>query len=191
MKETEPAAPANASRVSRLARASLILGVGSIVLLGAPYMLHSFGLSGSWLGVLLDLSFVVGLAAVVLAEVAAYRIRRSPEPMEGRAHARVGYWVGLLTVCLVFLAYHPQLFPVQSHDHYKCQCINNLRQLDGSKEQWALENHKTGKDTPAMTDLVGTDKYVKWSLNCPQGGIYMLNNMTNKPTCTISGHTLE
>ncbi|MEI7731802.1 MAG: hypothetical protein WCO56_19675 [Verrucomicrobiota bacterium] len=153
-------------------------------------MLHRLGLRGSWLGVLLDLSFVVGLAAVVLAEVAAYRIRRAPEPMEGRAHARVGYWVGLLTVCLVFLAYHPQLFLAQSHDHRKCECINNLRQLDGAKEQWALDNHKTAKDTPAMTDLVGTDKYIKGSLSCLLGGTYTLHTMTNKPTCTVSGHTL-
>ena len=30
----------------------------------------------------------------------------------------------------------------------KNACINNLRQIDGAKEQWALENKKTSADTP-------------------------------------------
>ena len=32
-------------------------------------------------------------------------------------------------------------------------CINNLRQIDGGKQQWALENGKAGGDTPAAADL--------------------------------------
>ena len=31
--------------------------------------------------------------------------------------------------------------------------INNLRQLDGAKQQWALENHKSAIDEPTMNDL--------------------------------------
>ena len=29
-------------------------------------------------------------------------------------------------------------------------CVNNLRQLDGAKQQWALENGKLATDTPAL-----------------------------------------
>jgi len=32
-------------------------------------------------------------------------------------------------------------------------CINNLRQIDSAKQQWALENGKKSTDTPASTDL--------------------------------------
>src|SRR5262249_33342679 len=32
--------------------------------------------------------------------------------------------------------------------------INNLRQIDGAKQQWALENHKSANDEPTMKDLV-------------------------------------
>ena len=32
-------------------------------------------------------------------------------------------------------------------------CINNLRLIDGAKQQWALENKKSSTDTPADTDL--------------------------------------
>src|SRR5262245_21188809 len=31
--------------------------------------------------------------------------------------------------------------------------INNLRQLDGAKQQWALENHKSAEDVPTFDDL--------------------------------------
>ena len=32
-------------------------------------------------------------------------------------------------------------------------CINNLRLIDGAKQQWALENKKASTDTPAGSDL--------------------------------------
>jgi hypothetical protein len=31
-------------------------------------------------------------------------------------------------------------------------CINNLRQLDGAKQQWALENKAAASAAPALTD---------------------------------------
>ncbi|MGZ5545111.1 MAG: type II secretion system protein, partial [Limisphaerales bacterium] len=33
-------------------------------------------------------------------------------------------------------------------------CINNLRLIDGAKQQWALEQKKTSTDIPVDTDLV-------------------------------------
>ena len=32
-------------------------------------------------------------------------------------------------------------------------CINNLRQIDAAKQQWALENGKKSTDSPVNTDL--------------------------------------
>jgi len=32
-------------------------------------------------------------------------------------------------------------------------CINNLRQIDGAKQQWALENGKKSTDSPVAADL--------------------------------------
>ena len=69
-------------------------------------------------------------------------------------------------------------------------CINNLRQLDGAKEQWALENKKTATDTPTMTDLIGTDKYIKVTPQCPANGAYTYGNMSTKPKCSVVDHTL-
>jgi prepilin-type N-terminal cleavage/methylation domain-containing protein len=72
----------------------------------------------------------------------------------------------------------------------KNACINNLRQIDGAKEQWALENKKTATDSPVTTDLIGTDKYIKVDPSCPAAGTYTYNNMSTKPTCSITDHTL-
>ena len=66
---------------------------------------------------------------------------------------------------------------------HKSSCINNLRQIDGAKEQWALENKKIASDTPVDSDLIGTDKYIKVKPTCPQGGTYSYNNMITKPSC--------
>src|SRR5213594_2422806 len=57
----------------------------------------------------------------------------------------------------------------------KNACINNLRQIDGAKEQWALENKKTQTDSPVDSDLIGTDKYIKVMPVCPGAGTYTYN----------------
>jgi prepilin-type N-terminal cleavage/methylation domain-containing protein len=76
----------------------------------------------------------------------------------------------------------------------KNACINNLRQIDGSVQQWALENKKAASATVAFTDIQG---YLKNSVICPSGGTafsdsYALNGVTGKPTCkkVTSDHVL-
>jgi prepilin-type N-terminal cleavage/methylation domain-containing protein len=52
----------------------------------------------------------------------------------------------------------------------KNTCINNLRQIESAKEQWAMENDGVAGQTVATTDA---GAYVKggWaSLECPEGG---------------------
>ena len=71
-------------------------------------------------------------------------------------------------------------------------CINNLRQLDGAKQQWALENKKSVNDVATWKDVTrytGRDgRYRPW---CPQGGVYRLNRLDEAPTCSIAGHQLN
>ena len=46
-------------------------------------------------------------------------------------------------------------------------CINNLRQIDGAIQQWALEQKKAAGDTPQYADI---SDYLKNSVTCPSGG---------------------
>jgi prepilin-type N-terminal cleavage/methylation domain-containing protein len=72
-------------------------------------------------------------------------------------------------------------------------CINNLRLIDSSKQQWALEQRQQNSSTPAGTDL---QPYLGRGANgelpsCPVdpqnafGSSYTANNVATKPTCQI------
>ena len=66
-------------------------------------------------------------------------------------------------------------------------CINNLRIIEGAKDQWALENKKGTGNTVTAQDL---QPYLKNNAlpACPQGGVYTLNTVGAPPTCSIPGH---
>ena len=68
-------------------------------------------------------------------------------------------------------------------------CINNLRQIDGAKQQWALENKKP--DNTLVGD-VNITPYLPGNVmpTCPSGGTYTINAVGVAPTCSIPGHQL-
>ncbi len=69
-------------------------------------------------------------------------------------------------------------------------CINNLRVIDGAKEQWALEKQKP---RGALLTAVDLSPYLKSNTLpvCPAGGAYSLNPIGYPPTCSVPGHTLQ
>jgi hypothetical protein len=68
-------------------------------------------------------------------------------------------------------------------------CINNLRLIDGAKQQWALEQQKPAGALLTAADLA---PYLKTNTlpTCPAGGVYTLNPVGFSPLCNIPGHTL-
>ena len=68
-------------------------------------------------------------------------------------------------------------------------CINNLRLIDGAKQQWALERQKPVGSLLTAADLA---PYLKSSSlpACPAGGVYTLNPVGIPPICNIPGHAL-
>ncbi|MDB6030486.1 MAG: hypothetical protein JWM16_824, partial [Verrucomicrobiales bacterium] len=74
----------------------------------------------------------------------------------------------------------------------KNACIANLKQVDGAKATWALENKKTSTDSPVDTDLFGATLYIKDKPACPGGGTYTLNTIDTKTVCSLAsvGHSL-
>ncbi len=68
-------------------------------------------------------------------------------------------------------------------------CINNLRQIDAAKQQWALEKNKAADDVPTVQDLLPYLKDGVFPI-CPDGGTYSINAVDEVPTCTIPGHLL-
>jgi prepilin-type N-terminal cleavage/methylation domain-containing protein len=64
-------------------------------------------------------------------------------------------------------------------------CINNLRQIDGGKQQWALENKKSDSDVPVQTDIEVYIKNNKFP-TCPSSGSYTIGAVNTDPTCSKS-----
>jgi prepilin-type N-terminal cleavage/methylation domain-containing protein len=68
-------------------------------------------------------------------------------------------------------------------------CINNLRQIDGASQQWALEAKAGGGFNVSFANIA---PYLKNSVTCPAGGAgatfatsYSLSYVTNKPSCMV------
>lgn len=77
----------------------------------------------------------------------------------------------------------------------KVACINNLRQIDGAVEQWALEQkHKQG-DTVTTSGANSIVEYIKGGAlpTCPaDDSAYVVTTVGAVPTCPNAslGHTL-
>jgi general secretion pathway protein G len=80
-------------------------------------------------------------------------------------------------------------------------CINNLRQIDSAKQQWALELKQAGTALPAATDIgpyLGRSGSTS-NVLCPASGAgttfgtsYTINAVDVAPSCqVISAHLLN
>ena len=66
----------------------------------------------------------------------------------------------------------------------KSACLANLKQTEGAKSTWALEQKKTLTDIPVDSDLFGSTLYIRQKPECPAGGTYSLQAVDTKPTCS-------
>jgi prepilin-type N-terminal cleavage/methylation domain-containing protein len=70
-------------------------------------------------------------------------------------------------------------------------CINNLRQIESAKAQWAMEFKSGGNSQPTDTDLFGVGMYLKKKPVCGAGGQYAIEIVSQPPTCTVPNHKLN
>ena len=61
-------------------------------------------------------------------------------------------------------------------------CIDNLRQINGAKQTWALENHKGTNDVVTWENI---RQYTLYKFQCPKGGTYILGKVGEKPRCSF------
>ena len=74
-------------------------------------------------------------------------------------------------------------------------CINNLRQIDSAKQEWALEKGQLSSATPNSSDIVPyLGRSGSYLPACPVGGsaayATTLGALSVAPTCNVSNATL-
>jgi len=136
------------------------------------------------------------IPAVICGHMAHGRIKRANGLLEGEGLALAGLITGYITIGLAVIII-PMMAAIAVPNFVKARdtarknaCINNLRQIDAAKQQWALENNKKSDDTPTAQDL---NKYIPNgfdSLHCPAGGTYTINKAGEPPTCSVPNHRL-
>jgi hypothetical protein len=101
-------------------------------------------------------------------------------------------YASLFIVVLCFLALTAFLFQLSRHGSFgpRERCVFQLRNIDGAKRQWEIENDKSAGDVPSWENLkpyLGNREVPQ----CPKGGSYSLGGaVSNPPTCSIRGHHL-
>jgi type II secretory pathway pseudopilin PulG len=94
----------------------------------------------------------------------------------------------LLVVCIVavvVLIARPNFSG--SHTSPANACINNMRQIEGAKNEWALENGKTNGTVVTENDLTNYIKLNRYGKipQCPAGGKYDYEKVGMPVTCSL------
>jgi len=96
----------------------------------------------------------------------------------------VVFIIGILLAIAV-----PNFFKARDNSRART-CVSNLLQIQSAKEQAAMEKRMANTDTPNMTDLA--PDYMKQIPECPAGGTYSVNPISEDPTCSLGGkHVLD
>lgn len=101
---------------------------------------------------------------------------------------KTGGWIAGFALLVLFLFSGPN--GPHSIIRVKNICISQLREIDGAKEQWAMENAKEeGEevDRGAVIELLKAKKLPE----CPKGGPYRIGKVGEVPRCRIAEHNLE
>jgi len=150
------------------------------------------------LGILSLVCFTIftAIPGVICGHKALSRIKRSNGTLTGQGLAIAGLVTGYMGIAWAIFVI-PLMLAIAIPNFVKARetaqrnaCINNLRQIDAAKQEWALENNKKGTDTPTQAEVV---QYLKDGHfpSCPQGGTYTIGANAEEPACSIPTHQLS
>ena len=149
------------------------------------------------LGILSLVCFTIfaAIPGVICGHKALSKIKRSSGVLTGQGLAIAGLVTGYLGIAwAIFMI--PLMMAIAIPNFVKARetaqmnaCINNLRQIDAAKNQWALEHNKQATDTPTESDLTPYLKNHQFP-QCPAGGVYTIGQDSDAPTCSITNHIM-
>jgi hypothetical protein len=152
------------------------------------------------LGILSLACFTIfaAIPGVICGHKAISRIKQSGGALTGQGLAIAGLVTGYLGIAWAIFVI-PMMMAIAIPNFVKARdtsmqnaCINNLRQIDAAKNEWALENNKTNGTPVTEADI---KPYIKLDASgnlpkCPAGGTYTIGPIGQVPTCSVSGHKL-
>ena len=78
----------------------------------------------------------------------------------------------------------PHFIPPKHDDRSYQTCLNNLRELDAMKNEWAFEHHATNGEIIPMDQF--TNYFRSGEIpKCPSGGTYTIGKIGEPPTCSL------
>ncbi|MDH4389567.1 MAG: prepilin-type N-terminal cleavage/methylation domain-containing protein [Fimbriimonas sp.] len=105
--------------------------------------------------------------------------------MKTRAFTLVEVMIVVLIVAVLSGIAIPNFIKTRTTARQKT-CINNMKQIESAKEQWAMDKKKAAGDACAMSDLAGMGNYLHNTPVCPGGGTYSVNTVAAQPSCSLS-----
>jgi hypothetical protein len=157
----------------------LIIGIGCFVVALLPGLL----VLGEFNFFFINLPFTICTLGLVGA--GWFLIAKRGIPMSRKARVTI-----ILTICFSVGFYVLSIiipgFIAASRVRSSNACVNNLRQIDAAKQQWALEN---GKANGVVTES-DLKPYIKLDSNgnlpkCPHGGTYTIGRLGEDPKCSV------
>ena len=135
------------------------------------------------------------IPGVICGHMAYSRIKHSSGTLVGQGMALAGLVTSYVCIGLAVLLV-PMMLAIAIPNFVKARetaqmnaCINNLRMIEGAKNEWASENNKKSTDTPTQVDLARYLKNGQFPV-CPAGGTYTIGQVDELPTCSKPGHRL-
>jgi len=152
------------------------------------------------LGILSLFCFTIfsAIPGVICGHKALSRIKGSGGALNGQGLAIAGLVTGYLGIAWAIL-FIPLMLAIAIPSFVKARdtsmqnaCINHLRQIDGAKNEWALENNKTNGTLVTEADI---KPFIKLDASgklpkCPAGGTYTIGKVGEPPTCSVPEHKL-
>lgn len=68
-------------------------------------------------------------------------------------------------------------------------CVNNLRQINSAKDQWAIVNNRSNGTIASWIEVV---PYLKGNAKpaCQMGGTYTIGAVGEHPKCSVTEHAM-
>ncbi|HXR04250.1 MAG TPA: hypothetical protein VN836_06035 [Verrucomicrobiae bacterium] len=169
----------------------LIFGIGSFVaaLLPASIALLVFSqLGGPETLLIFCWSLVLAILATSLICAGWFLIAQRNSRISRNARILLLLPFLCTAIFVVLVAMPNRIGPRRSGPAWNANgCINNLRQIDAAKNEWAVENKKTNGTAVTESDI---KPYIKLDTNgnlpkCPSGGTYTIGKIGEPPTCSL------